>query len=54
MKAQLASLYGIGLALFLGFAVALAAGGPMLAGLPLMVWCALLAFLIHTGALNVE
>ena len=44
MKAQLASLCGIGLALSLGFTIALAAGGPVLAGLPLMVWCALLAF----------
>jgi steroid 5-alpha reductase family enzyme len=47
MKAQLASLVGIGLVLLLGFALALAAGGPVLAGLPLMVWCALLAFVIQ-------
>ena len=47
MKSQLGSLFGIALALLLGFAVALAAGGRMLGGLPLMVWCALLAFLIQ-------
>ena len=47
MKAQLAALFGIGLALLLGFAVALAAGGPTVAGLPVMIWCALLAFVVQ-------